>query len=142
MLPREVFLSHASEDRTFVENLNAVLQRHGIPTWYSETNILGAQQWHDEIGSALNRCDWFLLVLSPNAVESLWVKRELVYALQQNRFKNKIVPLFYLDCDYEDLSWVLSSFQFIEFRHSFEEGCAALLRIWGLGYIPEPNSRR
>ena|SRR2546427_2421434 len=54
-------------------------------------NILGAQQWHDEIGAALRRCDWFVLVLSPNAIESIWVKRELLFSLQQNRFEDKII---------------------------------------------------
>jgi hypothetical protein len=136
MPPREAFLSHSSIDRAFVERLNDVLRRHGIPTWYSTTNILGAQQWHDEIGLALSRCDWFLLVLSPNAVNSVWVKRELIFALQQNRFENRIVPLLYETCDYEDLSWVLPSFQFVEFRNSFDDGCRELLRIWGIGYNP------
>jgi hypothetical protein len=39
-----------------------------------------AQQWHDEIGAALRRCDWFVLVLSPHTVESIWVKRELLFS--------------------------------------------------------------
>jgi hypothetical protein len=42
-----------------------------------KANIRGAQQWHDEIGTALKRCDWFLLVLSPQSVRSMWVKHEL-----------------------------------------------------------------
>jgi hypothetical protein len=135
--PREAFLSHSSKDRAFVVRLNEVLHRHGIRTWYSETNLVGAQQWHDEIGLALKRCDWFLLVLSPNAVASVWVKRELVFALQQNRFANRIVPLLYKNCDYEELSWVLSSFQFVDFRDSFEEGCRDLLRLWKIPYSPD-----
>jgi hypothetical protein len=142
MPPREVFLSHSSNDRDFVAKLNTVLRRHGIPTWFSQTNILGAQQWHDEIGLALRRCDWFLLVLSQSAVDSVWVKRELLFALQQNRFRNKIVPLFYQDCDYEELSWVLPSFQYVDFRNLFEAGCQELLRMWGVAYIPDPAPTR
>jgi hypothetical protein len=87
VLPHEVFLSHSSQDRQFATDLAGVIRRHGIPVWYSQTNILGAQQWQDEIGAALQRCDWFVLVLSPNSAESMWVKRELSYALQQNRFE-------------------------------------------------------
>ncbi len=94
-VPNEVFLTHSSLDREFVAELASVLRHHGVPVWYSQTNILGAQQWHDEIGTALRRCDWFLLVLTPNSVESMWVKRELLFALQQNRFADKIVPLLY-----------------------------------------------
>ena len=134
MLPTEIFLSHSDCDRQFVEDLVAMMRRHGLPVWYSRTNILGAQQWHDEIGTALHRCDWFVLVLSPSAVESMWVKRELRFSLQQNRFENKIVPLLYQLCDYDQLSWTLSSFQMIDFTQTFEQGCRDLLRLWGLGY--------
>ena len=136
MLPNEVFLSHSSKDQDFVTDLSEVVRRHGVPVWYSETNITGAQQWHDEIGSALNRCDWFALVLSPNSIDSMWVKRELIFALQQNRFENKIVPLLYQPCDFTRLSWVLPSFQFIDFHQDFTTGCRDLLRTWGLGFIP------
>ena len=136
MIPHEAFLSHSSLDHDFVTGLADALRRHGVPVWYSRTNIMGAQQWHDEIGAALRRCDWFLLVLSPNAVASMWVKRELIFALQQNRFENRIVPLLWQACDFDRLSWMLSSFQIIDFRRTFEDGCRDLLRLWGLGYQP------
>jgi hypothetical protein len=137
MLPQEVFLSHSSADGAFALRLTEILRRHGIAVWYSPTNILGAQQWHDEIGAALDRCDWFLLVLSPNAVESMWVKRELSYALQQRRFENRILPVLYQECDFARISWVLPSIQVIEFSADFIDGCRSLLRVWGLGYQPE-----
>ena len=135
-MPEEIFLSHSSQDASFATRLAEVIRRHGVPVWYSPTNITGAQQWHDEIGSALKRCDWFVLVLSPAAVESMWVKRELLYVLQQERYGRKIVPVLYESCDYERLSWVLGSAQFVDYRTDFAEGCKALLRTWGLGYQP------
>jgi hypothetical protein len=133
MLPAEVFLSHSSADSAFTQQLTDVLRKSGVPVWYSATNILGAQQWHDEIGAALKRCDWFLIVLTKNAVESLWVKRELLFALQQTRLVNRIIPLLVEDCDYENLSWTLDSYQMVNFRDTFEAGCRGLLRIWGSG---------
>jgi len=136
MIPHEAFLSHSSLDHDFVTGLADALRRHGVPVWYSRTNIMGAQQWQDEIGAALRRCDWFLLVLSPNAVASMWVKRELIFALQQNRFENRIVPLLWQACDFDRLSWVLPSFQIIDFQRTFEDGCRDLLRLWGLGHQP------
>jgi TIR domain len=134
MMPSEVFLSHSSQDQIFVSKLADELRRHGIPVWLAKTNILGAQQWHDEIGSALIRCDWFIVALSPRAVESMWVKRELIFALQQKRFENKIIPVLYESCDFERLSWVLPSFQIINFQDAFEDGCINLMRLWGMGY--------
>jgi len=135
VLPHEVFLSHANQDRGFVDSLAEVMRRHGLPVWYSQTNILGARQWHDEIGAALRRCDWFLIVLSPQSVDSKWVKRELLYALDHNRYDNKIVPVMYQSCDYEEkLSWTLSIFQMVDFARTIDQGYVDLFRVWGLGY--------
>jgi len=134
MRPKEVFISHSSQNGEFVSKLANVLNLHGIPVWYSRRDILGAQQWHDEIGKALNRCDWFLIILSSESVKSMWVKRELIFALQQRRYENKIVPLLYENCEFENLSWVLPSFQVIDFQSDLEDGYQNLLRLWGMGY--------
>jgi len=137
VIPQEAFLSHSDSDRGFVEQLANVLRHHGVPVWYSRTNIVGAQQWQDEIGAALGRCDWFLLVLSPRSLESMWVKRELSYVLQQPRFENKIAPILYESCDFEGLPWVLPIYQLVDFTQSPEAGYRDLLRLWGLGYRTE-----
>ena len=134
MPPREVFLSHSNSDQPFVTSLAEVIGRHGVPVWHSPMNIIGAQQWIDEIGAALNRCDWFVVVLSPDAVGSMWVRRELSYALSDRRYENKIVPLLYRPCDPVQLNWALRIFQTVDFTRDFDEGCRDLLRVWGLGY--------
>lgn len=138
-MPDEVFLSHSSADRPFAKRLAATLRRHRVPVWYSDTNIQGAQQWHDEIGAALVRCDWFVVALSPNAVKSKWVKRELLFALQQDRFDGRIAPVIYQPCSHMQLSWTLSQIQMIDFSDDFDRGCRDLLRIRGLGFVPAPT---
>jgi TIR domain len=112
----DVFVSHSSRDRAFVERVIGVLHRHGIANWYAPTRILGAQQWQDEIGRALRRCNWFLLVLSKNALNSKWVKRELAYALEDDRYNDHIVSIVKTPGNYFDLSWTLSSIQRVDFR--------------------------
>ena len=136
MIPNEVFLSHSNLDQDFVTNLANMLRHHGIPVWYSQTNIIGAQQWHDEIGPALRRCDWFLLVLSHNSVASMWVKRELIFTLQQNRFENRIVPYFIRIVTLRVFLGCYLAFRLLISKEPFEESCRELLRIWGLGYQP------
>ena len=111
-----------------------LLRRHGIPNWYSDVNIVGAQQWHDEIGAALRRCDWLIVLLSPQSVESIWVKREVLFALKDHRYNERIVPVLYQPCDYDQLSWTLSLLQLVDFTQDFNQGCRDLLRIWGIGY--------
>ncbi|MGE0276450.1 MAG: toll/interleukin-1 receptor domain-containing protein [Nitrospiraceae bacterium] len=134
--PTEAFLSHASKNLAFASRLSKVLGTNGVSTFFSKRSIQGAQEWHDEIGAALKRCDWFLVVLSPQSVASKWVKHELIYALQANRYKGWIVPVLYKTCDADRLSWTLSQFQRIDFRKDFHEGCRSLLSIWKLNYSP------
>src|ERR1700674_5437543 len=129
--PKKVFLSHAHADRRFLNRLVALLRSRGIPYWYSKTHLIGAQQWHDEIGRALDRCDWFLIVLSPKATKSEWVKRELVYALNERRYRAKIVPVLLKSCNYNRLSWTLKEYQIVDFRNNLEDGCRKLLKTWG-----------
>lgn len=129
--PLEVFISHASSDRRFVSNLVSQLAEVGIRCWYSRHAIQAAQNWHDEIGLALARCDWFALVLSPSAVKSKWVKRERLYALRNDRYEDRIIPIIIRSCDSGQLSWTLDSFQSVDFRRGHDSGLKSLLRIWG-----------
>ena len=101
-----------------------------------QINMIGAQQWHDEIGAALRRCDWMLILLSPNSVHSMWVQREVIFSLNDPRYNEQIVPVIYQPCDYVELSWTLPALQIVDFTQAFEDGCRALLRIWGIGYKP------
>ena len=81
------------------------------------------------------RCDWFLVVLSPQSVESIWVKREVVYAFDHDRYNIKIISVIYQSWEYEEkLSWILPQFQMVDFTGSLEEGYVNLFRIWGRGY--------
>lgn len=118
------------------QRLSFVLTRHGLRTFFSPHNIIGAQQWQDEILSALQRCDWFVVLLSPDAINSMWVKREVAFALQGPRYEYRIVPLRYRDCDLKSLQW-LTLFQMVNFDRDFTDGCRSLLRTWGIGLREE-----
>jgi hypothetical protein len=107
---------------------------HGVKVWFSEHGIRGAAQWHDEIGAALDRCDWMLVILSPSSVASRWVKREVAYAIEEPRFDGRIIPVRIRECSAKKLSWVLPQIQSIDFTRDFDGGCRRLLRIWGISY--------
>jgi len=134
MTPKEVFLSHSSKNKKITEKIAETLRNHNIPVWYSETNIKGAQQWHDEIGKALRRCDWFIILLSDESISSKWVKMELGYALNHSQYDNHILPVTLTDCDYESLSWTLGVFQMADLSNNIEDGYRDVLGAWGYGF--------
>ena len=41
-----VFLSHASDDKPFVEELGRALEGQGIPVWLDKKNLRGGQRLH------------------------------------------------------------------------------------------------
>src|SRR5664279_837927 len=119
----KVFISHAARDGAFVRGLSHVLEQHKVRYWYSAEHIRGAQEWHDEIGRALDECNWFLVVLTPAAVRSHWVKRELFFALNEKRYNGRIIPLLWKPSQYRALSWTLGQFEFVDFTGDFAAAC-------------------
>lgn len=135
--PKEIFLSHSSFDRESAADLASVLRDHKLNVWYSDTNIQNAAQWHDEIGKALKRCDWFVVLLSPHSVASEWVKMELLFALRKEQYREHILPILKQDCDYEDLSWTLGAFQMVDCSNVDNIDYPQVLNTWGIGYKGE-----
>lgn len=132
--PVEVSLSHSAKDKRFLKRLSGVLRDHEVPVWFSEHGIRGAAQWHDEIGAALARCDWMIVILSPAAIASRWVKREVTHAIEEPRYDGRIIPVRISACEAKELSWVLPQIQTIDFIGRFDEACRELFGIWGIRY--------
>jgi hypothetical protein len=132
-LPREIFLSHASKDRRQARELAQALRDVGLKVWYSESHLQGAQPWHDELGRALKRCDWLLLLLTPSAIRSKWVKRELVYALSDDRYEDHIIPFILKPCNPLKLSWVLQTIQMIDATSNRSAAIQKVSTLWGIG---------
>lgn len=135
--PREVFLSRAEEEPAGIDrSIRSVVEtlgQHRIAVWTAPAKIRAAQHWHDQIGQALARCDWFMLALTRRSVTRPWVKRELLFALNDERYHERILPLVFEDCAIERLSWVLrGSTQIVDFTSNAERAHRALLATWGL----------
>jgi hypothetical protein len=144
MRPREVFLSHATADKVVARRVLRRLESHGIPVWFAPYKLIGSQRWHDEIGKALQRCDWFLLLLSRSSVRSRWVKNELLFALNEPRLDDRIVPVLIEPCDWKEFSWTLGAIQHVDLTGDFPSGMVDLLRVFGIteGTQPADKPRR
>ena len=135
MPPAEVFLSHSSEDADMARRVARTLVSHGVPIFLAPSHLIGAQQWQDEVLKALQRCDWFMVLLSPQAVDSVWVRREVAFAPYEKRYRERIIPLTYKPCDMTPVE-CLNLSQKVDFCGNFQSGCRDLLRSWGIGLRP------
>lgn len=79
-----VFLSHSSLDKPFVEKVAVDLRRYGIDCWYDGWDILpGDSLRHKIFEEGIQRSTCLLALITPNSINSSWVKRELDAALIQ-----------------------------------------------------------
>jgi curved DNA-binding protein CbpA len=94
MATPKVFVSHSHKDNAFTERLVADLRQAGADAWMDKTD-LGAGDFQDRISRALARCEWFLLVLTRDALASAWVQQE-VNAANRLKHQGQIKDLIFL----------------------------------------------
>jgi hypothetical protein len=87
------FISYSRNDwPDFVAGLVSDLTRESQQVWVDQNYIVGGDDWLDAIGEALQVCDTLLLVLSPDALNSKYVKMEYRYFFRQEK---PIIPVLY-----------------------------------------------
>src|SRR5215469_14169381 len=95
-----VFLSHSSRDKEFVRKLAAHLEQDGdIRVWLDERSIAPGANIVSEIADGLDS-DFVLLILSPDSVDSAWVKEEWSDAFWEQTINRriKLAGVLYRDC--------------------------------------------
>ena len=75
MAQPKVFVSHSHLDNGYAEWVVDDLCAAGADAWFDTIN-LGAGNFQQRISAALSKCDWFMLVLTRNALASPWVSRK------------------------------------------------------------------
>ena len=94
-LNMKVFISHSSEDKRFVRKLKNDLEENSISTWLDEDELTVGDSLLDKLEEAISESSHFLIIVSPNSVESQWVKYELSEAIKSSP---KIIPIVYKTC--------------------------------------------
>jgi len=92
----KVFISYSHQDKTFVKKLAGNLENEGMKVWWDFDALKGGQDWQKEIERGIKQCEYFLVALTPDAVESDWVTNEIAYALQAQK---TIIPLHKKKCN-------------------------------------------
>lgn len=91
-MSKDIFISYSRRDQEFVTRLASDLDAHVAGVWFDQSAIEAGQNWHDEIMEGIRDCKAFIVVLSPNAVQSKYVREEVEEAL---RLGKTIFPVIY-----------------------------------------------
>jgi uncharacterized protein YjbI with pentapeptide repeats len=85
------FISYSTRDQEFADRLYADLQNNGVRCWFAPHDIQGGKKIHEQIDEAIRRYERLLLILSPNSMNSEWVKTEIRKARKRERTEKKRV---------------------------------------------------
>ena len=90
-----IFISHASADDGFVADLRRGLEGQGLAVWVDSRRLRGGDRLEQEIRQAIADAEHCIVVLSPQTVNSPWVRREISQALaaQESRPDYRVIPL-------------------------------------------------
>ncbi|GAB4482741.1 MAG: hypothetical protein Kow00124_31810 [Anaerolineae bacterium] len=106
-----VFVSYARTDwDQFVEPLVRRLRAEGFNVWVDQDLIRGGEDWMDRINEALRRCGHMVLCISPQALNSRYVKMEYRYFFHKDK---PIIPIILRE---SDLPAELLGYQYLHYR--------------------------
>lgn len=93
----DVFISHSSKDDDFVRALQQALTLHNVHAWIDSRELLPGGLLNPDITQAINASSAYAVVVSPAALQSKWVGKELGHALKVQAERDKdyypVIPL-------------------------------------------------
>src|SRR5579859_4182296 len=92
----DVFISYSRQDAEFIRQLFDILNSQHRDAWVDWRDIDYSTQWWEEICAGIEGADNFVLVISPNALTSVYCHREIEYA---RKHAKRIIPLIYKPLD-------------------------------------------
>ena len=92
---RDVFLSHASEDKPFVRELAAELQKRNISCWFDESEITLGDSLRRAIDDGLRTSRYGVVVLSERFFAKEWPQRELDGILALEIDRKVLLPIWH-----------------------------------------------
>jgi hypothetical protein len=128
-----IFLSHSRKDKQFVLWLGERLQGYGADVWIDLVEIGVGDPLTSTIAAGIEKTGCLGLVLSPDSVDSEWVKREvqLATSLSSRGKEIRILPIVARPCK---IPRFLKDRAYADFQHkrNWEESVQWIVRTLGL----------
>jgi hypothetical protein len=127
----QLFISYSRKDIAFARRLAGDLEKAGYTVWWDITDLRGGDDWVRVIPEAIETSDFVIVVLSPDATASEWVKKEYTQALSLHK---RIIPIMLRTTA---VPFALNTINYLDFtsESAYAENLNALLLA--LGYAGE-----
>lgn len=80
-----IFISYSRSDLDFARYLRASLEAESFPVWMDEKRLSAGMDWWSEIEASIDSCGAFVVIMSPDARDSVFVQNEILRALDQKK---------------------------------------------------------
>ncbi|MGH2501894.1 MAG: TIR domain-containing protein [Ktedonobacterales bacterium] len=135
--PISTFISYSRADSAFIDRLEADLRAYGFDTWVDRQHLEGGADWARVIEMQIQQRETLVVALSPDAITSTWVRREITFALNGGKYIIPIIarpvastPIEIVNLQYIDLS--------ADYTSGLQELRVALLKTRSLPPPPRP----
>jgi hypothetical protein len=88
-----VFLSYHADDDAAAAAVRRSLEAAGFDVWDPKGAVLPGEDSHRATAEALRDAQALVVLLSPEAIRSRWVRDEVSYALGEPRFEGRLIPV-------------------------------------------------
>jgi len=130
-MKKKVFISYSSNNYIEAEAIKKLLEEEGISYFKAPEMIPAGSNYAREIPKAIAACTIFLILISKDSQNSMWVEKELDCAMNQ---KKKIVPVMLDQMPLNDVfRFYLNNVQMMAYvEPKNETGYALMARIGAL----------
>lgn len=105
------FISYSRTNSAFAIKLAKDLKAAGYDVWLDQLDIPTGTRWDDQLETALETCTTFMVILSPESMQSQNVKDEIGYAIDAGKH---ILPVKIKSAD---IPLRLRRFQYVDFTN-------------------------
>lgn len=139
------FMSYSRENVSLQKKVIAGLRQRGVNAWVDIENLIpGSPAWEREIERAIRGASGLIVLLSPEANNSEWVRREISFAEEHEK---RIFPVLIHGDEDDSIPLRLASHQRVDLRRDFDEGLDALanalkehLGVTAIHRVPQPQT--
>ena len=89
----KVFLCYAFDDDALAKRFRKALSESGLEVFDPDRDHLPGENWAGEVAAALEESEAMVVLLTPAAVNSRHVKRNIEYALGAKNYSNRLIPV-------------------------------------------------
>ncbi|HKY54097.1 MAG TPA: TIR domain-containing protein, partial [Anaerolineales bacterium] len=121
---RHFFISYSRTDTRQKQNIVKELRARGINLWVDIENLIpGTPAWEQEVERAIRGAAGIIVLLSPESNNSEWVRREISFAEQNDKY---LFPVLIYGDEDDSIPLRLSNHQRVDLRRNYESGLDGL----------------